>query len=117
MKFGELIRQKRESLGISQISMGPMIGVSSGYISSIECGHNKPPAKDKVRKIAKILDLDVDELLALAYRTSPDPTNNIRRCLRKLVRMHWDTRGISTNDTNKLIEKAEEINEILDRYY
>ena len=52
--------------------MAQQIGVSPTYLSMIERGEFSPPAEDKVSDIAKIIDRDRDELLALAGRISSD---------------------------------------------
>ena len=48
--------------------MAKKIGVSPTYLSKIERDEFPPPAEDKVRAIAKIIECDVDDLLARAGR-------------------------------------------------
>lgn len=53
--------------------MAKKIGVSPTYLSKVERDEFPPPAEDKVRKIAGVLALDADELLALAGRVGVRP--------------------------------------------
>jgi HTH-type transcriptional regulator, competence development regulator len=70
--FGSLVRQERERRKIGLREMARRIGMSPTYLSMIERGEFAPPAEDKVTAIAKIIDHDRDELLALAGRVSSD---------------------------------------------
>ena len=62
MKFGAFVRQEREEREIGLREMAKMIGVSPTYLSKVERDEFPPPAEDKVRKIAEIFNIDVDEL-------------------------------------------------------
>src|ERR1700704_2076428 len=78
-KFGAFIRRERERKEIGLREMAKMIGVSPTYLSKIERDEFPPPAEDKVKAIAKIIEFDADELLALAGRVSSDITSLIIR--------------------------------------
>ena len=77
-KFGLFVRQRRKAKGISLRQMAKEIPVSPTYLSQVERGQSTPPTEDKVKAIAEILDLDADELLALAGKVSSDLTKIIR---------------------------------------
>ena len=77
-KFGALVRREREAKEIGLREMAKKIGVSPTYLSKVERDEFPPPAEDKVRKIAEIIGLDADELLALAGRVASDLTDIIR---------------------------------------
>ena len=55
-KFGAFIRREREAREIGLREMAKKIGVSPTYLSKIERGDFDPPAEDKVRKIAEIIE-------------------------------------------------------------
>src|SRR5215469_9433456 len=78
-KFGAFVRRQREAREIGLREMAKMIGVSPTYLSKVERDEFAPPAEDKVRKIAEILDSDPDELLARAGRVSSDLSDIIKR--------------------------------------
>ena len=63
-KFGAFIRREREVKELGLREMAKMIEVSPTYLSKCERDEFPPPAEDKVRKIAKIIGCDVDDLLA-----------------------------------------------------
>jgi transcriptional regulator with XRE-family HTH domain len=78
-RFGAFIRQKREARNIGLRAMAQMIGVSPAYISKVERDESPPPAEDRVRAIAKIIECDSDYLLAMADRVSSDLSEIIKR--------------------------------------
>ena len=55
-KFGAFIRREREAKDLGLREMAKMIGVSPTYLSKCERDEFDPPAEDKVRKIAAIID-------------------------------------------------------------
>ncbi len=78
-KFGAFIRRKREAL-VPKLGLrksAGIIGVSPTYLSKVERDEFPPPAEDKIRAIAEILDLNVDELLARAGKVSSELTQMI----------------------------------------
>ena len=78
LKFGAFIRERRRNQEIGLRKMAKRIGVSPSYLSMIECDECAPPIEERVRNIATVLDLDPDELLALAGKVSSDLTEIIR---------------------------------------
>ena len=97
-KFGAFIRRKREAKEIGLREMAKKIGVSPTYLSKVERDEFSPPAEDKVRKIAVILDLDADELLARAGRVASDLTEIIRRQPHETANFLRSTAGRLTAD-------------------
>src|SRR6476660_1277469 len=107
-KFGALVRREREAKEIGLREMAKKIGVSPTYLSKIERDEFSPPAEDKVRKIAVILDLDADELLARAGRVASDLTDIIRRQPREAASFLRSTGGRLTADQwRELVEKTQ----------
>ena len=107
IKFGAFVRQEREAREIGLREMAKMIEVSPTYVSKVERDEFPPPAEDKVRKIAKILKLDVDELLALAGRVSSDLSEIIRENPRELAALLRTTKGMTADDVANLARDAE----------
>ena len=70
--FGELIRQRRVMIPLTLQELGSMAGVSPSHLGRIEKGGRFPSARI-LRKIAKPLGFDEDELFALAGYLSPRP--------------------------------------------
>ena len=59
-KFGAFIRREREAKDIGLREMAKKIGVSPTYMSKVERDDYPPPAEDKVKAIAKIIECDAD---------------------------------------------------------
>lgn len=69
MKFGERIRQLRKAKGLTLQEMAPRVGVGLHYLSKVENGKldfGEYPSEDLIRKLAKVLEADVDQLLLMA---------------------------------------------------
>ncbi len=75
--FGRRIRTLREARkridpSYSLRRFAKTVGISPTFLSKVETGEFDPPAQDKVKRMAELLDQDPDELLALAGRVDPD---------------------------------------------
>lgn len=71
MRFGEKIRELRKAKNLSQRGLGDMVGVSFTYISKVEnekLDFGDYPSEELIRKLAKALDTDEDELFLLAKK-------------------------------------------------
>lgn len=70
-ELGERIRSKRKEKGMSQRDLAEKVGVGFPHLSKIENGA-ETPSDELLDKIADALDDDVDELMTIARRVSPD---------------------------------------------
>ena len=84
-EFGATIRELREERRIGLRQFARMIGVSATYLSKIEREELPPPAEDRVKEIARLLEQDPDELLALAGKVASDLNEIIRRHPREMA--------------------------------
>lgn len=66
-RLGNIIRERRESLGLSQEVFAEKCDLHRTYISQLERGLKSPTVRALVR-IAEKLNLTPDELLRLALR-------------------------------------------------
>jgi transcriptional regulator with XRE-family HTH domain len=105
-KFGALVRREREGKEIGLREMAKMIGVSPTYLSKVERDEFPPPAEDKVRRIAEILDRDPDELLALAGRVASDLTDIIREHPRQMADFLRAAKGLTADELALLVRRA-----------
>lgn len=64
--FGKALRKFREKKGLYLKNVSDMMGWSVVYLSDIERGNRKPPAKQDIMKLAQFLDVDFSKLLNLA---------------------------------------------------
>lgn len=63
MKFGLHLRRLRLDRHVSQRALAEKVGVDFTYISKIEGGQLAPPSEEVIRKIARILNTDEDDLI------------------------------------------------------
>lgn len=71
MKFGERLRALRQTKNLSQRDLAVQVGVNFTYISKIEnekLDFAQFPGEELIRKLAKALEADEDELLILAEK-------------------------------------------------
>lgn len=88
-KFGNFIYEQRTAKGLSQAELGKMLGVSNKAVSKWENGSAKPQTA-KLYRLAQILEVSVEELLA-GERKDPQasqtyPYSSI------LLRRFWKTK-------------------------
>ena len=108
-KFGAFIRREREAREIGLREMAKMIGVSATYMSKVERDEYPPPAEDKVKAIAKIIECDADDLLARAGRVSSDLSEIIKRHPVELGALLRTTKGLTADDVVKLLSAAQKV--------
>lgn len=82
-EFGERLRQLREERkhsnpAFSLRKFAQEAGISATFLSKIERGEFDPPKADKIIRMAELLDVDPDELLALAEKVDPSLNDIIR---------------------------------------
>jgi transcriptional regulator with XRE-family HTH domain len=105
-KFGAFIRRHREAKEIGLREMAKMIGVSPTYLSKVERDEFSPPAEDKVKAIARIIECDADDLLARAGRVSSDISDIIKRNPVELAALLRTTKGLTADDLTRLAKQA-----------
>ncbi|TYR82117.1 helix-turn-helix transcriptional regulator [Priestia megaterium] len=66
MDFGSCIKEMREEKGLSGRELARRASISQAYLSQLERGENKKPSPEIIKKIAKGLDVDYNELMTLA---------------------------------------------------
>jgi transcriptional regulator with XRE-family HTH domain len=107
MKFGKTIRKLREARNMSIAELARRVGMSPTYLAPIERDVFPPPAEDKVKRIAKALGQDSDELLALAGRVAADLGRIIRRKPSHTARLLRAVDGLSESEIDRLAARIE----------
>jgi transcriptional regulator with XRE-family HTH domain len=69
--LGELLRVRRETAGLSLNQMALKLGISRPYLGRLESGECEHPAPAKLSKMARCLDVPLEDLYALAGITPP----------------------------------------------
>ncbi len=108
IKVGEIIKAKREDLGISLVDFAKQVGISPGYLSQLENSKKTNPNLELILKIANELDIDMDELLGLEQENVA-PALKIPSLLRLVIAKDRNMKVLE----NKEIQKK--VSNILDR--
>lgn len=67
MSFGEKVRAFRVIRGLTLEALAKAIGSHKGYVSSIENRKVNPPSAKITKKLCKVLGLDYEPMLMLAW--------------------------------------------------
>ena len=105
--FGKRVRDLRETKAKASPSFtlrqfATSVGISATFLSKVERGEFDPPAADKIMKMAELLGVDADELLALAGRVDPELNTIIRENPTVLPDLLRTVRGMSEEALKKL---------------
>ncbi len=93
LAFGKVLREKRTAAKISLRRFAELLGVSATYLSQVEQCNAPPPTAERVQHMAKLLNADADNLLALAGRIPDELAEIIHRHpaeLPQLIRLVGD---------------------------
>ncbi len=112
-QFGKLIRERREAKNISLRKFAQQVGLSATYLSKIERGEMAAPGEEKIKIIAEHLELDEDELLALAGKVSTDLKELIMEHPKVIANFLRSTHGHSVKEIQRITEKLQ--NEVLSK--
>jgi transcriptional regulator with XRE-family HTH domain len=107
--LGQRIRRLRDEKGLGLREAAKEIGISPAYLSRIETNEEKtPPGEEVIRKLAKLLGDNIDELMSLAGRVSADVKEFIAKDpgLPQFLRT-VRARGYSAEDLKRLLPKDE----------
>ncbi len=108
--FGQRIRDLREARkrtdpSFSLRKFAKAVGISPTFLSKIETGEFDPPAADKIIRMAELLEIDADELLAIAEKVDPELTEIIRERPVAMADFLRTTRGMSAEKLQELTER------------
>ena len=103
--LGEYIRNLRNKRDIGVRELGRLVDVSGVHISSIEKDKNTP-SPELLRKIAVILDTDVDKLQAMANQVDPDVIDVIKKSPSAVPSFLRSAKGLTKAQWQELEEVA-----------
>lgn len=109
-KFGGTVRELRNAKKIGLRRFAEIVGMSPTYLSKVERDEFSPPAEEKVLAIAKALDEDSDELLALAGRVASDLPGIIQEHPREMATFLRSAKGLSAEEIKRLAKEVEKRN-------
>lgn len=110
--FGDRIRQLREARKqtdprFSLRRFAEAVDLSPTFLSKMELGEFDPPKPDKIKKMAELLVVNADELLALAGKVDPALSEIIKeqpKAMADFLRTARDT-NLSEDELRKLTDK------------
>ena len=105
--FGPTVRQRRKAHQLTLRGMAKTISVSAAYLSKIERDDYPPPAEDKVRAIAELLDFDLDELLGLAGKVSTDLTEIIKKRPREMASLLRSASKMTAEEIDQTVQTVQ----------
>lgn len=109
--FGRYIRQRREDLRKTDASyslrqVATRVGVEPSYLSKVERGQEAPPSEPRIRALARELQEDPDDLLALAGKVSSDLQEVIRHRPRLVAQLIREVKSMPDSSLRGLVASA-----------
>lgn len=77
-KIGELIKERREELGYSQVKLAKLCDVTHGTLSRWERGLTKDIKRAQICLLSQYLYIPIDTLLGLSNETSTEDLDLVR---------------------------------------
>lgn len=104
--FGPTLRELRKARGFTLREFAQLLGVSPTYMSLVEQEKEKPPTAERIKLIAKILGISIDELLVLAGKLPEDLPKIIHGQPKALTSFLRTARHLTAKQINALTEQA-----------
>jgi transcriptional regulator with XRE-family HTH domain len=84
--FASYLREKRNAAGLNQSELAERIGLTGSYISVLESRKKPPPSDAVLKRMAKALGVDEEEIVEVAHldRSPDDIRDRIRALDRRL---------------------------------
>lgn len=105
MSIGENIREKRESLNISQKSLADALGSGLNTVAAWEKDASSPPG-NKIVEIAKVFGCSTDEILL--ERTQRDLAPEMRALFRRFADLSEDLKPLARGMMSAVLTSLEE---------
>jgi transcriptional regulator with XRE-family HTH domain len=78
-RFGSLLRRSRIKAGFGLREFAQKVELSPTYISRVETGKIPPPTERRIKVMARLLAVPVDDLYSAAGKVDPDIEAYIRK--------------------------------------
>jgi transcriptional regulator with XRE-family HTH domain len=72
VRLGEIIRDGRTAVGLSQRQLGEQVGVHHSFVGRLEAGDYQSTSPQILQRLSRILELDERDLFALAGLDAPE---------------------------------------------
>jgi transcriptional regulator with XRE-family HTH domain len=107
--FGQMLREKRIAKGFSLRKFAELVGISPTYLSQVEQDNVDPPTADRVKRMAELLEENIDEWTALAGRLTEDLPEIIHEAPTAVPYLLRAVRGMTPEQLRRLREEAERL--------
>jgi transcriptional regulator with XRE-family HTH domain len=81
-QFGTALRRARTRAGLSVRALATKSGLTAATVSRLETGHIESPRPEHLQRLARALDVDVEDFYALAGYLMPEGLPELRPYLR-----------------------------------
>ena len=105
LTFGQRIRELRQVKDISLRKFAEEVGKSPTFISKIERDEDSMPSEDTIKKMAKVLNADADELIFLAGKMPEDLPEIIKSHPKEMSVLLRTVSGLSAKERNAFMHK------------
>ena len=106
--FGKAIQElRKKNDGMSLRGLAERIEKSATYVSEVERGITIPPPEEVIRKIAKVLHADAEELIALSGRIPQEAEEILRKRPMEMMAALRTVDGLSKKKLAELLGKDE----------
>ena len=112
-KFGSYLRKLRLDHGIGQRELAKEIGIAPSYLSDIEKEKRNAPNLNILKKLSKILKIDIDHLNNLAGISKKELPPDIVEYVKKNPNLNSLIRTIKNNNLSN--EEIEKINNLINK--
>ena len=112
-KFGSYLRKSRLDHGIGQRELAKEIGIAPSYLSDIEKEKRNAPNLNILKKLSKILKIDIDHLNNLAGISKKELPPDIVEYVKKNPNLNSLIRTIKNNNLSN--EEIEKINNLINK--
>jgi transcriptional regulator with XRE-family HTH domain len=112
--FGDIIRQEREKrkTGNPEYSLrkfAKAVGISPTFLSKIETNEFDPPKAEKIIKMAELLEIQPEKLLAKAEKMDPELERIVTERQVELASFLRTADGMSSEQLKRMAEAAKKI--------
>jgi HTH-type transcriptional regulator, competence development regulator len=104
--FGSTLRQLRQEREVTLRKFAELVGLSPGYLSQVESDDCIPPTVERLQKMARILRVNADALIALAGRLPADLPGIIQAQPVLMARLLRAASGLTGEQLDALKEMA-----------
>jgi len=113
MKFGPLIRKLRIKKGLGQRELAIKIGIAASYLNDIEKEKRSAPKQIVIKKLSKLLNINIDTLNDLAGVSKGNVAPDIGEYIENNPKIISLIRSIKENDLG--VEQIEKIEKSLNK--